>query len=407
MEKFGLISIAACAAALSVAVFPASAQTYDELLDRGRDAFLNYDFQEASRQYAAAKKKLKKGEDSEVADLYSRQLDLAEGFLSRVENIVILDSLSVPKEDFFKAYRLPVSAGSLENDKALPYEVEDVEYVFTNEGDDFKMWAQLDSTGFYNIAESIRLTDGSWSRPHLAPESLGQNGNAEFPFMMADGTTLYFASDGDESMGGYDIFVASRDPQTGEYLQPQNIGMPYNSPADDYLLAIDELNGVGWWATDRNNLGENLTVYLFKVNDMRKNYDPEEEEKPIEDLARISDFKSTWPEGEDFSALIAEISRIRPVEKKKSDFNFPMKGGKVFTTLDDFQTAGGKSMMKKYLEAEKSFDSDAARLESMRKEFAEGDSSLRQSILSLEKDLEQQRRRLKTLSNDVYRAEGN
>jgi len=397
-----------CLAVPASAFLPAYAQTSDELLDQGRQAYLDYDFSGAGNKYAAAKKKLKKGESREVADIYSRQLDLARGFLERVENIVILDSLAVPKEEFFKAYRLPVSAGRLDNDSALPYEVADVEYVFTNEGEDFKMWAQLDTTGYYNIAESIRLTDGSWSEAHLAPLSLGQNGNAEFPFMMADGTTLYYASDGDESMGGYDIFIASRDPQTGEYLQPQNVGMPYNSPSDDYLLAIDELNGVGWWATDRNKLGDMLTVYLFKVNDMRRNYDPEEEEAPIEDLARISDFKATWQEGEDYAPLIAEVMSIKPVEKKKADFYFPMKGGIVYTSLDDFKTSAAKTKMKDYLDSLDDLNEEISRLDTLRREYSEGNGdSLKPEILSLEKEVEQKRVATKKLRNEIYRAEGN
>ncbi len=61
----------------------------------------------------------------------------------------------------------------------------------------------------------------------------------QLPFFMSDGVTLYYANDGDESIGGYDIFI-SRKGEDG-FLQPQNIGMPYNSPYDDYMLAIDEV----------------------------------------------------------------------------------------------------------------------------------------------------------------------
>ena len=253
-------------------------------------------------------------------------MDLAKSFITRVEKLEILDSISVPKENFFKAYRLPSSSGSLEGPEALPYKVREVEYVFTNEDGDFKMWAQPDSTGFYNIAESILLTDGSWSKPSFAPSQLGDERNAEFPFMMADGVTLYYASDGDGSIGRYDIFVVTRDPQTGEYLQPQNIGMPYNSPYDDYLLAIDELNGVGWWATDRNLLDDNLTVYLFKVNDTRVNYDPDEEETDIEQLALISDYKSTQnPDEFRTPRCCKEYQRG---EEEKGGFHLPYVGRK-------------------------------------------------------------------------------
>lgn len=394
----------------SIAAFApgVSAESFDEYISDARAAYQRYDFAEAARQLANARKKMK-GDDlieKEESSLLQSQLNLAKSFIERVEKITVLDSISVDKAAFFKAYRLPASAGYLSDASSLPHKANDVEYVFTNEGEDFKMWAQPDSTGFFNIMESIRLTDGKWSEPVSAPDELRNGGNAEFPFMMADGVTLYYASDGEESLGGYDIFIATRDAATGEYLQPMNMGMPYNSPFDDYLLAIDELNGVGWWATDRNQLGENLTVYLFKVNDTRRNYDPDEEEANIADLALISDFHATQDPEEDYTELIESVRNISVEKKKKVDFYFPMKGGVVMTSLDDFQTSGGRAAMRKYLEAEKRLNEMSEELKSLRRDYARvSSSSLGQHILDLEKEIEAARVNLKALRNAVYKAE--
>ena len=90
----------------------AGAQTVDEMLAEGRASFLNYDFENAAKQYAAARKKAKKNIPPQLEE-QERELMNAENFLERVEQLVILDSISVPKTDFFKAYRLPFSAGNL------------------------------------------------------------------------------------------------------------------------------------------------------------------------------------------------------------------------------------------------------------------------------------------------------
>ncbi len=403
MNFLNYISIAIISVA---AVSPAKTPTVEESLEAGREAFLKYDFEEAAKHYAAARKKAKKKIPPQLEE-QERELMKAENFLERVEQLVILDSIAVPKVEFFKAYKLPFSAGSLGNADAIPFEQTDADYVFTNEGNDFKMWAQPDSTGIFRIVESIRLTDGSWHEPTETPDILNNGGNAIYPFMMSDGVTLYYASDNEESLGGYDIFVATRDAADGEYLQPQNIGMPYNSPYDDYLLAIDELNGVGWWATDRNQLGDNLTVYLFKVNDLRKNYNSEETEN-IPDLAFIRDYKSTWGE-DDYTSLLEEIQAITPGQvKKQVDFIFPMKGGVIYTTLNDFQTSGGKTMMKKYLAAEKAFNQKLSRLSDLRHKFAiNKGSSMKAQIRSLESETEKDREALRRLRSEVYRAEQN
>lgn len=392
------------AACFCVSCIPAFSQTIEESIAMGREAFLNYDFKGASSHYAAARKKARKNIPDELEEA-ERDLMKAENFLERVEQLVILDSITVPKAEFFKAYRLPFSAGSLGTADDIPFETPDADYVFTNEGNDFKMWAEPDSAGVYRIVESIRLTDGAWHEPVVTPDVLNDGGNAIFPFMMSDGVTLYYASDNEESLGGYDIFVATRDAADGEYLQPQNVGMPYNSPYDDYLLAIDELNGVGWWATDRNLLGDDLTVYLFKVNDLRKNYNAEETDN-IPDLAFIRDYRATWGD-EDYSPLLDEIQAISPVQNKKQvDFIFPMKGGEVYTTLDDFRTSSGKSMMKRYLAAEKGFNQKVSKLAEMRRKFAISKStSLRTQIRSLETEVEKDRESLRHLRSEVYRAE--
>lgn len=386
---------------------PLSAQTAEELMDAGREAFLRYDFSEAARNYAAARKKGKKNIPP-MLEQYEEELLKGENFLERVEKLVILDSIAVPKEDFFKAYKLPFSAGTLSTADQIPFRNQntgDLNYVFTNEGEDFKMWAALDSAGNYTIRESIRLTDGNWQQPTDTPDILNNGGDAIYPFMMSDGVTLYYASDNEESLGGYDIFVVSRDAADGEYLQPQNIGMPYNSPYDDYLLAIDELNGVGWWATDRNQLGNDLTVYLFKVNDLRANYDPEETED-LSEKAWLSDWRSTWGD-EDYTPLVKEVMEIVPgPAKRKGDFILPMPGGVVYTVMDDFKTSAGKTMMKKYLNASKAFEQKSERLSTLRRRYAEGNgASLKAQIKSLETELESDRETLRKIRSDLYRAE--
>lgn len=401
MKYLKYISIAIICAA---GYMSAGALTVEELIAEGRNAFLNYDFEGAAKHYASARKKARKKIPPQLEE-QERELMKAENFLERVEQLVILDSITVPKTEFFKAYRLPFSAGSLGNADALPFEQTDADYVFTNEGNDFKMWAQPDTTGIFRIVESIRLTDGSWHQPAETPDILNNGGNAIYPFMMSDGVTLYFASDNEESLGGYDIFVATRDAADGEYLQPQNIGMPYNSPYDDYLLAIDELNGVGWWATDRNQLGDDITIYIFKKNDLRKNYNAEDKGN-LPDFAFIRNYKATWGE-EDYTPLVEEIHAITPGPVKKHvDFIFPMKGGVIYTTLNDFQTSGGRAMMKKYLAAEKSFNQKRNRLSDLRHKFAiNKGSSMKAQIRALESETEKDREALRRLRSEVYRAE--
>lgn len=384
----------------------ASAQTADELLARGREAYLDYRFSEASRDYAAAKKKAKRG-DTSFEDLYTtyeRQLNQARDFMQRVENIVIIDSISVPRDRFFKSYLLPASAGSLGDGKSLPKGMEgDVEYVYTNEGGDYKLWSEPDTTGYSRLVESTLLTDGKWSTPTPLSEDLSEECDAIFPFMMADGVTLYYADNGENSIGGYDIMVATRDATDGSFLQPSNLGFPYNSPYDDYLLAIDELNGVGWWATDRNQLDDMLTIYVFITNDLRNNYPSDEED--LVSYARISDYFMTQPEDGDYDELLATIRGIDPdARAKKPEFTFPASRGRIYHRYDELPDAASKSAMKKYLAAADQLSKSEKALRDNRMKYSRThNTQLGKQIAADEKNVEKQREETASLLSALYK----
>ncbi len=380
----------------------------DANLYLGRLAFMDYNFAEASKLYSLYRKGLKKGTSANPElSIYEKQLTEAENFLERVEKLTVIDSISVDADNFFKAIKLPASSGRLRTPDKLPFPTlrDGVDMVFANENEDFIMWAAPDSIGNMRIMESVRLADGKWSEPVMTPEDLAGGGECNYPVMMADGTTLYFASDGDGSIGGYDIFVASRDATSGEYMQPSNLGMPYNSPYDDYLLAIDEENGIGWLATDRNQLPGLVTLYVYKVNDMRENYEPAHEN--ITDFARLTDFKSTQDPEEDLSEILYTIANIQTDTKPKHiDFHFPMRGGKDYTELSDFRSPSAREAMKKYLSAKKTFETMEEDLRNLRKEYHKKESaSLRERIIILEDNVAKRRQELTNLRNEVYKAE--
>ena len=97
--------------------------------------------------------------------------------------------------------------------------------------------------------------------------------NLNYPFMLSDGQTLYFAAKNEESLGGYDIYMTRYDNDERKYLAPENLGMPFNSPANDYLLVIDEFNNLGGFASDRNQPADSVCLYTFIPNESRRTYE--------------------------------------------------------------------------------------------------------------------------------------
>jgi outer membrane protein OmpA-like peptidoglycan-associated protein len=69
-------------------------------------------------------------------------------------------------------------------------------------------------------------------------------------YLHPDGKTMYFASEGFDSMGGYDIFM-SKKIKGGGWGQPINMGYPINTPYDDYFFAATANGKYAYIASNR------------------------------------------------------------------------------------------------------------------------------------------------------------
>jgi len=98
--------------------------------------------------------------------------------------------------------------------------------------------------GGRDIYRIVRLPNGEWSEA----QNMGPGINTEFdedsPFIAVNNKTLYYASNGPLSMGGFDIFVAFRN-KDNVWSTPINMGYPINSCGDDiyYTTTVDGLKG--------------------------------------------------------------------------------------------------------------------------------------------------------------------
>ena len=69
-------------------------------------------------------------------------------------------------------------------------------------------------------------------------------------FLMPDGKTMYFSSEGHNSMGGYDIFKSTLGAD-GQWSEPENLGWPINTPDDDVFLVTSASGRHGYYSSDR------------------------------------------------------------------------------------------------------------------------------------------------------------
>ena len=108
--------------------------------------------------------------------------------------------------------------------------------------------------------------DSCWTAPVLLGESLVSLGNEIAPVLSADGKTLYFASDGLFGMGGYDLYRSRWDEATSTWGDPENLGFPFSSPADDFLLMETPDRKYTIFASNRECSRDSVYIFVLKFD---------------------------------------------------------------------------------------------------------------------------------------------
>ena len=107
-------------------------------------------------------------------------------------------------------------------------------------------------------------SDGTWTEPRSLGNVINSNYDEDSPFLSTDGKTLYFSSNGDKSMGGFDIFKSNLS-EDGTWEEPINIGYPYNSPANDLNFYLDEIKGVALFSSQRAGGYGEMDIYFVQL----------------------------------------------------------------------------------------------------------------------------------------------
>jgi outer membrane protein OmpA-like peptidoglycan-associated protein len=96
--------------------------------------------------------------------------------------------------------------------------------------------------GGFDFYYSIKGSDGLWGNAANLGNTINTPWDEDGPFLDYDGKTLYFSSEGHDSMGGLDIFKSVYDSTAGSWSKPENIGYPINT-ADNDVFYIPSRDG--------------------------------------------------------------------------------------------------------------------------------------------------------------------
>lgn len=354
--------------------FPEAIEYYEEYFEIGKDEKL---MERATLEHARAKEMLRT--------------------INATEQLCVIDSFIVDKNKFLSAYKIGKDAGRLYM-AADYFDDESFEGVLamTERGTDmyYSENVALEGEPQQRIMHASKNGE-EWGQARQI-KGFDTGGNDAYPFMSADGATFYFASDGEGSIGGYDIFVTRYDNSIGRFLRPTNVGMPFNSEANDYMLVVNEIANLGWFATDRRMPEGKVCVYVFIPNDMRKTYDYEK--VGYKKMAAYSLLNSIGVTQHDEDAVrkarqqLAMLQFEMVNDDERGDFLFVLDDMTDYTSLSNFRSGEARKLFIEWQKRTSAYKRDSAALENQRARYASegaaGKQKLAAGILKEERRLE-------------------
>ena len=300
---------------------------------------------DAQKKKSATKAKVKQ-KTTVVDNEFEQRLESMRGFTQKV---MFIDSVVVSKSKLLSSLNIPDEAGSIQAyNKFFNTTDQPNSIVYLNQLRNKCVFSKFTDGGW--DLYSKEMIGGKWSNavPLKGLDILGDDVDINWPFLLSDGTTLYFAAKGEESIGGFDIFMTRYDETTQSYLKPENIGMPFNSIDNDYFFIVDEYDGIGWFATDRNQPEGKVCIYSFIYNNVRENYVVDEyTPEQLRQLSEIHSISQTWTSNQARLGALEQLTAVykrKFTQKKKNDFEFVINDELTYTTLTDFRSSEAAEM---------------------------------------------------------------
>ena len=403
-EALYLYRYARCAQELGD--FPTAIQYFDKAGDRYMlkyfylgDIYLQlWHTEQAIEAYNTYLTSLKEPNEREA--YIARQIARAEKlqrYLRRVERVAIIDSVLVPLNSQLLTLNSQLSpeAGQLQYDSIAGLK-------YTNQRGDNRLWSEhLDSA--HIILASHRLLD-TWTTPDTLPEIINFTPYQISPYLLNDGVTLYFAAQDTNGLGGLDLYVSRYNTATELYTSPENLGFPYNSPANEYMYIVDENQGVGYLATDRFAPQGYVHIYSLAI--------PEQKQycrgMAPDSLAAYAQLRAFY-KAERLDYAPSEPSELSEPSVSHDAISFVINDSVIYTSVDDFRSPEAKTLFIDWEKLLLQADTEMELLSSLRQQYMEADeqtqTTLAPQILRLENTSSQLQERCRSLVQEIRHLE--
>jgi hypothetical protein len=387
----------------------AAAQTSESLVKE-------YRFSEAINALNSEITKLKRRkQDTTLQEELLEQARKGQRMLEATEKVTVIDSMVVDKADFLDYYALSSNEGKIMtyNDFYGINGTDNPGTVFVNERKTVAYISKTDETGTPALYQSENIAK-AWSQPELLQGMGAAEESRNYPYMCADGITFYYAAEGDNSLGGYDIFVTRYNATEKAFLKSENIGMPFNSTANDYMMAIDETNQLGWFASDRFQPEGKVCIYIFIPTETRDVYTyGANEAETLRQRARINSIADTREDKETVAKAKARLLSARNEADKKSSGGtneiLVISDTQSYTDITQFHSADARQLFLQMSQQKIELQKMEKQLDALRTKYAAATSAEKENlkgvILPLEKAYGESYREIQAMEKEIRNKE--
>ncbi|NVO01435.1 MAG: PD40 domain-containing protein [Bacteroidetes bacterium] len=119
---------------------------------------------------------------------------------------------------------------------------------------------------------SNKLPSGEWGKPVNLGDVINTKYDEDFPYLASDGKTLYFASQGHNSMGGFDYFKSVWDEKANSWSDAMNLGYPLNTTDDEKTISFSASGRYAYISALRKEGFGDMDIYRVTFNDIAPLY---------------------------------------------------------------------------------------------------------------------------------------
>lgn len=270
-------------------------------------------------------------------------------YLSAIAKITVVDSIVTDKENFLKNIPLSSDCGRIAKSSEIANDAQQhISYAYINGYGDIRYFSKQANDGTTKLYRQEKI-GGTWNKEKLVTELNEKIQDIDFPYLLSDGVTLYFSGiSKDNGFGKRDIFMARLDTDSMTFYKPENIGLPYNSKANDYMCIIDDINNLGWLVTDRRQPQGKVCIYTFIPSDERWDVDETGgNTNLLNELAEICCIKATQKDVTAINEAKARLSKINieaVANEYRAGFPFIVSDNRVYHSIEDFRSETNKKL---------------------------------------------------------------